>query len=177
MNYEKAVAYMESLHARETAHLNGDLLAHLEGTAALLADWESSSDLRIAAVCHAVYGTDGFPQSLLELSERKAVREVIGTNAEQIVYFYASCDRGHLYRQLGTEQRPDFRDRYTDRIHTPDASVLSEFMELTFANELELVRASKAFRQKYGNQLGELFGECRQHVSAKAYNCYLETLG
>jgi hypothetical protein len=60
-------------------------------------------------------------------------------------------------------------------VTTPSHSVVREFMELTFANELELVRDGKDFRRKYGPEIDKLFGRCERYVSAPAFDCYRET--
>ncbi|WP_198347735.1 DUF6817 domain-containing protein [Nocardia terrae] len=82
----------------------GTLLAHLERVADLLAVWGADEELRLAGLCHAMYGTDGFNQPLVDLSQRPTVAALIGDRAEALVYFYCSCDRQAVYRNSQPHQ-------------------------------------------------------------------------
>ncbi|MEU9838865.1 DUF6817 domain-containing protein [Actinomadura sp. NPDC048032] len=42
--------------------------------------------LRLAGLCHAFYGTDGFPVALGSVRRRQELSEVIGTEAEDLVH-------------------------------------------------------------------------------------------
>jgi pimeloyl-ACP methyl ester carboxylesterase len=119
-------------------HLGGDLLTHLEGTEAMLRAWSAPEDVALAGLCHAAYGTAGFPTHLLPLTERSVLRRAIGTDAEQIVYRYASCARDAVYP--GLSRRPlVFTDRFTDiRYELSDAEART-FALVTAANELDLI--------------------------------------
>jgi hypothetical protein len=44
-------------------------------------------------LAHAAYGTDGFPHGLVDIAARATLAEVMGPDAESIVYTYGSCDR------------------------------------------------------------------------------------
>jgi hypothetical protein len=67
---------------------------------------------------------------------------VIGRAAEEIVYFYASCDRIAVYPQLGKADPVHYRDRFTGREFEPTAEELATFVELTWANALEVVASA-----------------------------------
>lgn len=86
MRRRQAQEYAASLGAARINHPGGDLLAHLDRTADLLAQWGSGDDLVDAGQCHAVYGTDGFPSELLPISRRSEVAAVIGDRSEALVY-------------------------------------------------------------------------------------------
>ena len=64
------------------------------GVAGLLGEWGAGEDLRAAGLCHACYGTDGFPRPLLGPDERPLLAETIGTEAERLVYLYAGWTAG-----------------------------------------------------------------------------------
>ncbi|MGW3150033.1 DUF6817 domain-containing protein, partial [Streptomyces sp. NPDC001177] len=96
----QARALLGQLGADTLAHPGGTLLAHLDRVRERLAVWGARPALRLAGLCHAAYGTDGFPSELLPLDRRPELRAVIGTEAEAIVYFYASCDRKATYPTL-----------------------------------------------------------------------------
>jgi hypothetical protein len=143
---ESAVAFLRRHGAATTPHIFGDLLRHLEGVEALVRTWGGSDLLALAALGHATYGTDGFEPHILELDRRSELADTIGPEAEALVYFYASCDRGAFYPQLtapDTELRDlQFRDRFTGRETEPSAEYVRLFVDLTFANETELAAAS-----------------------------------
>jgi hypothetical protein len=177
-NYGRAVAFLKSHSADQIAHINGNLLAHLEGTCHLLENWDGSISLCLAGLCHAAYGTDGFALSLLDISQRSTLEEVIGSEAERLVYFYASCDRRYLYPRIDRASSTpiSFRDRFTERVFVPDRELFSSFLELTFANELELAQKDTEFRAQYGPSLFRLFRKCEHWVSEAAYSCFVNTI-
>ncbi|WP_405834346.1 DUF6817 domain-containing protein [Streptomyces sp. NBC_00105] len=154
---ERAVAWLRELGAQDLAHPGGTLLAHLERVRALLASWGARPALQRAGLCHAFYGTDGFPTALLPLTRRAELAEVIGEEAEAIVYLYAACDRAASYPTLAHEEAA-FRDRFTGRVHSPAVGLRRDFAELSAANELDLARVDPAFREAWGAALLQLFG-------------------
>jgi hypothetical protein len=135
---DRAIRILLDRGAARIDHLNGTLLKHLERTEELLRRWGASGELALAGLCHAVYGTDGFPVSLLTIDRRDLVSEAIGTEAESIVYLYASCDRQFLYPQIGTEGVVTFRDRFTSNITVPTAKQIQLLVDLTLANEADV---------------------------------------
>ncbi len=144
------------------AHPGGTLLEHLLRVAALLEEWGAPEDVQMAGLCHACYGTDGFPASLLRLDERDVLAGRIGRRAEGWVYLYASCDRSAVYPALrapgpGPGPGPlQFRDRFTGEtslVAELDAAVLAE---LTAANELDLVTVNPAWAASVGAGLFDL---------------------
>jgi hypothetical protein len=121
-------------------HPGGTLLDHLVRTEAMLRSWRASEALALAGLCHAAYGTDGFVPTLLSRQERPVLRGLIGESAEALVYLYASCDRADVYPPLGRQSVVRFRDRFEQTCTELASTSLSEFVELTFANEFDIVR-------------------------------------
>ncbi len=141
-----ALAFLTAHGTATTPHVFGDLLSHLEGVERLVRAWGGDDLLALTALGHATYGTDGFPPNILELGARQQLTDVIGEEAEALVYFYASCDRGFFYPQLeqdGTAlAQLRFRDRFTGAELSPGADQVTRFVDLTYANETELAAAS-----------------------------------
>jgi hypothetical protein len=108
----KALKMLKDANAEGIEHPGGTLLAHLKRVEALLASWEGRPALRAAGLCHAFYGTDGFPVPLLDLAHRADVAQAIGADAEALVHLYASCDRKATYRTLA-EDDAILLDRFT----------------------------------------------------------------
>ncbi|MFF3320858.1 DUF6817 domain-containing protein [Streptomyces sp. NPDC002889] len=152
----RAVALLRACGAEGMEHPGGTLLAHLERVRERLAAWGARPELQLAGLCHAFYGTDGFAASLLPLERRGELAAAIGTEAEELVYFYASCDREASYASLASDEAA-FRDRFTGRTFTPTAAQRADFVELTAANELDLAVVNEEFRVMWGGELLMLF--------------------
>jgi hypothetical protein len=157
--------------ADRIAHPGGTLLGHLERVAALLAEWGAAAPVQLAGLCHAAYSTDGFATALLGLDERPLLAQTIGSEAEQLVYLYASCDREQLYPQLA---RPSatFTDRFTGTRHVPPAPALRAFMEITAANELDVIHHNPDLAAQHGAGLAALFTDAGQHLSEQARHAW-----
>ena len=153
--------------AERIAHPGGTLLEHLDRVAALLAEWDVGAPVQLAGLCHAAYGTDGFATPLLRLDERALLAETIGSEAEQLVYLYASCDREQVYPQLAGPVA-DFADRFTGTRHVPPAAALRAFVEITAANELDVVRLNRELADQHGAGLAALFANAGRHLSEPA---------
>ena len=157
-------------------HPGGTLLAHLERVAELLEAWGAPEDLVVAGLAHAAYGTDGFDVSLFGIEDRPLVAALVGDVAEATVYRYASCDRAHVFRRIGRRQPVDFRDRFTGASEPVEGAELRAFAELTFANELDLVRHSADFRREHGAAIGALFTVWEGLVSEPAFEELLRAM-
>ncbi|BAC68334.1 hypothetical protein AQJ43_31445 [Streptomyces avermitilis] len=165
----QAIALLRELGATEIAHPGGTLLAHLQRVQEQLAVWEARTALQLAGLCHAFYGTDGFPAALLSLDRRDELAAAIGVEAEGIVYLYASCDRKATYPTLA-DADASFRDRFTGRARIPEPQLRRDFAELSAANELDLARIDPAFREKWGSELLALCTRFRPLLSQPAWS-------
>ncbi|MFJ9729019.1 DUF6817 domain-containing protein [Streptomyces sp. NPDC101209] len=174
--HTQAVTLLRDLGADRLPHPGGTLLAHLDRVRERLAGWGARPALRLAGLCHAAYGTDGFPTALLSLDRRPDLAAVIGPEAEGIVYLYASCDRAAGYPDLATPGSP-FTDRFTGRTLDPPARLRQDFAELTAANELDLAHRDRDFRARWGPELLGLFTRFRPLLSDPAWQDCRTTLG
>lgn len=139
------VEWLASRGANEMPHPGGTLLAHLERVHALLGQWGARPAVRLAGLCHAYYGTDGFPTALGDIAQRETLAAIIGEEAERLVYFYASCDRHFSYPHLGEPEGP-FKDRFTGSVLSPRLPLRRDFAELTAANELDIMQVNSGLR-------------------------------
>lgn len=165
----RAEALLREWGAGDLAHPGGTLLAHLHRVRSRLAEWGAHPDLRLAGLCHAFYGTDGFPEPLLALNRRSELADIVGREAEAIVYFYASCDRKATYPTLTGPGSP-FHDRFTGTHRIPAPHLLRDFADLTAANELDLADHDPAFRERWGPDLLALFTRFRPLLSPEAWD-------
>lgn len=168
-----ARAFLEATGAASIAHPGGTLLDHLHRTAARLASWGASRPLVRAGLCHAAYGTDGFDRALLDPTNRSRLAAVIGPEGEDLVFLYGSCDREFTYHQLAIGSGR-FRDRFTGIVMSPEPARLDQFMELTLANELDIVSHDQQAAKRIWPALTSLVECCHDRVSIPAWNAYLE---
>jgi len=66
---------------------------HLKGVQAILRYWNSPVHLTNAGLFHSIYGTEGFQGFSLPLSERSAIKNLIGTKAEKLAFVFCMVDR------------------------------------------------------------------------------------
>jgi hypothetical protein len=158
-------------------HPGGDLLSHLIRTGQRLARWDAPAALVAAGQWHAAYGTDGFPTALFTLAERQVVAGAIGGEAETIVYRYGSCDRRFVYPLIGHQSPVEFRDRFTGAVDLVPERDVRAFVELTVANELDVVDHSETFRREHGPQMVSLFASWSSLLSPAACADMRATLG
>uniref|UniRef100_A0AAU2UWF3 DUF6817 domain-containing protein n=1 Tax=Streptomyces sp. NBC_00003 TaxID=2903608 RepID=A0AAU2UWF3_9ACTN len=169
--------FLRARGAAEMPHPGGTLLEHLFRVARLLGEWGADPDLQAVGLCHAVYGTDGFGQALAATSERALLVALIGERAEAWVHLYASCDRGVVYPRLGSGRPVVFRDRFTGREHTPPERDVRAFLEVTAANELDVLAHNAELADRYGPALHKLFTASRDLLSTEAWDACARQLG
>jgi hypothetical protein len=165
---DPAVQLLIKCGAEGVDHPGGSLLSHLKRVSALLGGWGARPALCAAGLGHAFYGTDGFATALVELSHRDDVRQALGEEAEGIVYRYAACDRKFSYPDLA-DPAGLFRDRFTGETHVPTDEQRRDFVELTVANELDLMIVNPEMRARYGEALDGLFTRCREYLSERGW--------
>jgi len=165
---EAIEAFLRDRGAGEMPHPGGTLLEHLLRVQRLLAEWDADPAVRTAGLCHATYGTDGFAPALLPLTERATLVALIGEPAEALVYLYASCDRALVYPRIDGTTAIAFRDRFTGDEHQPSAFAWRAFLEITAANELDVLMHNAALAEEHGPKLYGLFERARSLLSPAA---------
>ncbi len=162
----EVVAALAARGANEIAHPGGTLLAHLERVHLKLDTWAARPAVRLAGLCHAFYGTDGFGTALGEVTDRSALRRLVGEEAEALVYFYGGCERDFSYPRLVDGE---FRDRFTGTTWHPPAALRRDFAEITAANELDVLSVNDDLRSRYARPMLDLFTSWRPLLSAPAW--------
>lgn len=156
------------LGAGEFEHVDGTLIAHLEGTRCLLKEWNASEVLQDAGLYHAAYGTLVFSHNEFELSQRNEVAAIIGEAAEQIVYHYCACDRDAFFKQFGKIAKPVFYDRITNLKVVVSDELIQQLCELSAANEAEIALNNPSFVTEHGSELVDLFSPMQDFLSPSA---------
>ncbi|HKS27639.1 MAG TPA: hypothetical protein VJS44_07460 [Pyrinomonadaceae bacterium] len=85
---EARLNFLRACGAGTLRHSGGTLIAHLLGTRTLLQAWQARPALYEAGLFHSVYGTESFGDGVVALELRPAVREVIGEEAEELVFLF-----------------------------------------------------------------------------------------
>lgn len=169
---QKIQEFLRDRGAGQLPHPGGTLYEHLVRVAALLAEWGASEDLQLAGLCHACYGTAGYPHALLGLDERPVLSALAGARAESLVYLYGSCDRATVYPDLKETGPVPFRDRFTGRTRTPPERDIRAFTELTAANELDVMRHNEALAAQHGAELRQFFAGLRLRLTDAAWQAW-----
>lgn len=172
-----AEEFLRTRGTEEIAHPGGTLYDHLWRVADGLAAWGAPPDVQLAGLCHASYGTDGFDNALVELADRATLIEVIGPAAEALVYRYGSCDRRAVYPRLGDPGPVPFTDRFTGQVDQPTEAELRAMVEITVANELDVLAHNPALAAQHGAGLWRLFSGARARMSSAAWQSCLRLFG
>jgi len=162
---------LRQLNADSSDHINGQLIFHLEGTYRYLENWGNREALCVAGLYHAIYSTDGYPLQLTELSQRDDIIELIGVEAENIVYYYAACDRSYFYPKIGDESFL-YRNRFNDQKLRLDYELFSDVLELTLANEIEIASINQKIKEENKDRFVNLFERFKPYISARGFQCY-----
>jgi xanthine/CO dehydrogenase XdhC/CoxF family maturation factor len=164
----EVLTFLRDRGADHIEHPGGTLLAHLRRVAATLAAWGADADIETAGLCHATYGTDGFDRSLLDVSRRGELRDLVGERPEALVYLYGSLDRAVVYPRLGGPPPVTFRDRFTGREFEPVVADVRAVVEITAANELDVLAHNAELAARHEVGLRRLFERSRDLLSAPA---------
>ena len=168
---------LSELGAGELKHINGSLLEHLRGTKELLRLWGASEKLQIAGSYHAVYGTDGYSEKLISPEHREDIANIIGEEAEKLVYEYCACDRKFFLPKIGVEEKPFFKNRFNNETYYLDDPLFKDFCELSVANEIEIAVGDKEFIQKHGAYLKNIFINMKPFLSNPANSMVQKIFG
>jgi hypothetical protein len=163
---------LEALNAGNFEHVNGQLISHLKNTYGYLLEWGNREALCVAGLYHAVYSTDGYTQQLIDINRRSDIIHLIGAEAENIVYHYAACDRSYFYSKIGRSEGFLYHDRFTCEENSLERHLFCDLLELTLANEIEIVSNNSDFKEKYRAWYIELFNRFEPYVSCNAFQCY-----
>ena len=119
---------------------------HLKGVQAVERFWEAPEHLTNAALFHSIYGTEGFAGFALPLSERNAVRSIIGEKAEKLCFIFCMVDRSTVDKTVLEWKQPVLEGALFTFHSRPEVGRFNislsktewlDFIELTLADWLE----------------------------------------
>ncbi|MBM7492109.1 hypothetical protein JOD64_003331 [Micromonospora luteifusca] len=141
--------------AEQIAHPGGNLYAHLCRVRERLAVLGCGNEVQAAGLTHATYGTDGFDLVLLDRADRAVLRDLVGAEAEELVYLHGACDRDRSWPELA--KTGQVFDRFERQVRTPNAAQLRSLMDLSIVNELDVIEHDPAVADRHGAYFRELF--------------------
>lgn len=142
---EHALDFLLSRRGVRVPHSGGTLLDHLTAVRDKLEAWGCRPALCTAGLYHSIYGTDNFRQQTVALTERPAVREVIGEEAEALAYAFCMLNT----RAFLTEVEADLESAIgnlqdSDRI---TAATKLDLLHMFVANWLEQFPRMRAIQR------------------------------
>ena len=118
-------------------HSEVGLFDHLLGTRKLLVEWEARPALCDAGLFHSVYSTDHYELTAIPLSMRDEVRQLIGDEAESLVWLFCMMRRETLYQNLHKDRDFSVQHRLTGEWIPLSEGQFQDLVTLSFANCLE----------------------------------------
>jgi hypothetical protein len=155
MSVDGVLALLRDRGAETIDHPGGTLYAHLLRVHDRLAKHGLSTEVQLAGLAHAVYSTDGFDVALLPLESRPTVRDLVGEEAELLIYRYAACDRRLTWRALA--ETGQVWDRFTGTVETLGPDDLRPLVDLSIVNELDVVEHSTEIATRHADYFRTLF--------------------
>jgi hypothetical protein len=92
---------------------------------------------------------------LLDVVDRATLRDLIGAEAEELVYRYGGCDRGRTWRALPSTGL--IWSRFTGNSAAPTPDELRAFADLSIVNELDVYERSPEIAAKAGDYFRSVF--------------------
>lgn len=92
--YQKYINFLYNKNCHNIEHSHSNFLNHLVGTFNILKKWKQPEDLCVAGMFHNIYGNKYFNPNL-NLT-REEIKNLIGENAENLVYRFVNCERDKI---------------------------------------------------------------------------------
>jgi hypothetical protein len=145
---DRRVQFLRDVNVEARDHSQGGLLDHLLGTRQLLLTWGARPALCDAAILHSIYGTEGYKQATAPLSMRTRVQDLIGNEAESLVWLFCFMRRDTFSDNVGRRKDLAVEHRLTGERLLLAERQFDDLVNLTFANELEpYPRMSRSWRR------------------------------
>ena len=137
MNVNKILDGLDRFEISVIEHSQSTLVSHLKGTHKILRNWSCPDYVCLAGLCHSIYGTESFLKYPVNLENRKYVQDLIGLEAEQLVYLFGVHKKNSLWENIDRSENFVLVDRLSEAIFKITESDLANLITLTLANWLE----------------------------------------
>jgi aspartate beta-hydroxylase len=128
-------------HADIIPHARWSLRQHLLGTFRILEQWNESADVQLAGVLHSVYSTDVFGTRLFARDERELVCDLVGRDAERLIYLFCFINRRRIFETIDDVQFNDGTIAFEDREDAQQLDV--SFRELRDLSVIHMANAAE----------------------------------
>ncbi len=118
-------------------HTESSLLDHLLGTRQLLVEWGARPALCDAGLFHSIYSTEHYEHQALPLTRREEVRELIGNEAESLVWLFCLMRRETFFMDLAKNRSTSIEHRETGEQIALSGTQHQDLLTLLLANSLE----------------------------------------
>ncbi len=113
------------------------LLDHLLGTRRLLVEWGARPALCDAGLFHSIYSTEHYGLKAVPLAMRDEVRQLIGDEAESLVWLFCMMRRKTFDQNLHRDKDLSVQHRLTGEWIPLIEGQFQDLITMTFANSLE----------------------------------------
>ena len=134
---ENRLRFLREANTEGMPHSDRGLFDHLLGTRQLLVEWGSRPALCDAGLFHSIYSTEHYEQTAVALTRRDEVRQLIGEEAESLVWLFCMMRRETFFLDLGKDQSPSVQHRETGEQIPLSGTQQQDLLTLLFANSLE----------------------------------------
>ena len=131
------LSILQEFGAFQFPHSTRHLSDHLIGTYRLLQAWETPEDVCLAGLFHSIYGTKYYQNQELHIGNREKVRQLIGVEAEFLVYLFCVTDRREFFVNLGCDS-PILRNIRDHSTCSVGQKVLTRLITMEVANWVEI---------------------------------------
>jgi hypothetical protein len=147
---ENRLRFLRKANTEQMQHSEVGLFDHLLGTRQLLVEWEARPALCDAGLFHSIYSTDHYELTAIPLSMRDEVRQLIGDEAESLVWLFCMMRRESLFDQnLHKDKDFTVQHRLTGEWIPLTESQFHDLIAMTFANTLEGFPRCSWFERRY----------------------------
>jgi hypothetical protein len=134
---ENRLRFLRNASTEGMPHSEVGLFDHLLGTRRLLVEWKARPALCDAGLFHSVYSTEAYELKAIPLSMRDEVRQLIGDEAESLVWLFCMMRRETLYQNLRKDRDFSVQHRLTGEWIPLTEGQFQDLVTLSFANCLE----------------------------------------
>ena len=134
---ENRLRFLREANTEAMPHSDRGLFDHLLGTRQLLVEWGAQPAVCDAGLFHSIYSTEHYEQTAVPLTRRGEVRQLIGEEAESLVWLFCMMRRETFFLDLGKDRRPSVQHRETGEQIPLSGTQHQDLLTLLFANSLE----------------------------------------
>lgn len=167
---DATAAWLDARGAGQLPHTGRTLAIHLHNVWEMLRRWGQPERVCLAGLAHSVYSTDAFPEAVVGFETRPELRDLLGEEAEELVFLYCTLPRPALLDSLegtdpggavATVDRRDGSPRLLPRRALGDLAVINT---ANLAEQGQHDELAAGHWVASASRWARLAGRCAQHV-------------